>query len=216
MSQTGMISHAFVRGLQPILPSARGPGDRQAEAFAVCGLIRYDCSGTLLASRLDNSRSTIWIWDVVAGELRAVLLFHSEVSSLAWHPNVNEMLLVRCSGDESGAAFLWGPISSGPQTLELAGRLPGRKIVGRLQTQWLGLDSLPASLLLSDDKHCIFAYFSESAEDEPVWKTGDSHDKPSRGGLESPLELTPAPGVEDDILDATELDDTFHFKRIVT
>src|SRR5688572_6430505 len=98
-----------MRTAQIISPPVRQDA---AEPVSGCVSIQFDPSSTLVATRLDDSPGTAWIWDVQAAELRAVLLFHGNIRSLSWHPSVRETLLVRCDGDSySGIVFIWDPLS---------------------------------------------------------------------------------------------------------
>lgn len=216
-------SHSFMRGLQPVFPGERLPGDKPNDSQAICSVAQHDCSGALLATRLDNSKSTIWVWDLAAAELRAVLLFHADVSSIDWHPSIKELLLIRCTGEGSGAAFLWDPISGGPQVLDLSDQVPGGQVTGRVHAEWLAVDGDAAGILLRDDKQYLIASFCESADDQPIWSQNRGDDNFSvtqdRARSESPLELVPAPTHRSDddeppVLDASDLDDTFHFRKV--
>jgi hypothetical protein len=71
-------AHIFSRATTPYSPHSRTlNGD---EARPGCTSSELDASVTLLASRLDDSDSTLWIWDTRAAELRAVRAFHSPVA----------------------------------------------------------------------------------------------------------------------------------------
>ncbi|KAF4124115.1 WD40 domain protein, partial [Geosmithia morbida] len=58
-----------------------------------CSTMAFDASSNLLATKLDDSPTTLWIWDLSAGELRAVLLFYHPLE-FTWHPFIQELLLV--------------------------------------------------------------------------------------------------------------------------
>ena len=92
----------------------------------------FDNSGTLLATRVENMPSTIWIWDIRTKILRAVMIFHAPVAKVTWHPSIDELILVRCEGNESKALIhLWDPTWESPKILDFAAQLPGGKTIGR-------------------------------------------------------------------------------------
>ncbi|KAL1584727.1 hypothetical protein WHR41_06872 [Cladosporium halotolerans] len=53
--------------------------------------VRFSTSGRYLATRDANMLSTVWIWDMFAPHLHAVLIQHASVRRMAWH---GELLLL--------------------------------------------------------------------------------------------------------------------------
>ncbi len=194
-----------------------------SEPVSGCASISFDPSSALVATRLDDSPSTIWIWDVQVSELRAVLLFHGNVATLSWHPHVPETLMVRCEGDQyNGLVFVWDPLSEGPRLVDFGQRLPGAKAGGKARALWLGVDtSSSPSIFFSDAHNYVLAHLGETDQGPPPWG-GPRNLQPifSADRLEeSPLELVPAsltrpeaPDIEEDD-DYSELEDTFVHKR---
>ncbi|KAL2257029.1 hypothetical protein VTK26DRAFT_760 [Humicola hyalothermophila] len=222
LSQTGPVIHTFVRATQALSPA---PALRDnSEPVSGCASILFDQSSTLVATRLDDSPSTVWIWDVQVTELRAVLLFHGNVSTIAWHPHIPETLLIRCEGDQySGLVFVWDPLSEGPRFVDFGSRLPNVKAAGKPRALWLGVgDSAPPSLFFSDAQNAILACLGEADQGVLPWGSPETlhPNLPAERREESPLELVPAaaarpeaPGIEDEDEDSSELEDTFVHKR---
>lgn len=191
-----------------------------------CNWISFDPSSTLVATRLDDSPSTVWIWDLQAAELRAVLLFHGNVASISWHPHTPETLQIKCEGDQyNGLVFVWDPLSEGPRSLEFARHLPGGKAGAKQRSLWLGSnESGPPSVFFSDTHNYVLASLGDADQTPPPW--GD-HEFPGQcslvdGGFdreESPLNLVPAPDARPEVPDLegdgdnSELEDTFVYKR---
>lgn len=186
-----------------------------------CVSILFEPSSSLVATRLEESPGTVWIWDIQGAELRAVLLFHGNVVSLSWHPVIRETLLIRCEGDQyHGTVFVWDPLSEGPQSVDFGRHLPGGKAVGKSRAIWLASDtSSTPSVFLSDAQNYMFASLMELENGTPPW--GDHGSPEVVGGIgavtreESPLELVPADdvgvlGVEGE---DSELEDTFIYKH---
>ncbi len=211
--QTGPSIHTFIKATQAISPPSRTTKDNSDPKTGVSSMV-FDASSGLIATRLDDAPSTVWIWDLQASELRAALQFHSEVQSVKWHPNTRETLLIRCDGDlYNGIVFVWDPLSEGPRTIDFTSHLPDRKVVGRSQALWLCLDdSETPSLFFSDGQNYILASVAESDQEVPYWQDGGGVEAQRQ---ESPLELVPAAGAEDPYLveeddeDVSELEDTF-------
>ncbi|SPQ22916.1 feea8331-9061-4009-9841-2c69a36f6042 [Thermothielavioides terrestris] len=144
VSQAGPVIHTFLRATQLISP-APAPRD-QAEQGLGCASILFDPSSALVATRLDDSPGTVWIWDVQVSELRAVLLFHGNVASLSWHPHIAETLLVRCEGDHyNGLVFVWDPLSEGPRSVDFGQHCPGTGFGGRREESPLELVPAPGN-----------------------------------------------------------------------
>ncbi|OIW33584.1 WD40 repeat-like protein [Coniochaeta ligniaria NRRL 30616] len=214
--QTGPSLHTFIKATQAISPPGRTTKDNSDPKTGVSSVF-FDASSGLIATRLDDAPSTVWIWDIQASELRAVLLFHSEVQSVKWHPTSRETLLIRCDGDlYNGIVFVWDPLSEGPRTIDFTSHLPDRKVVGRSQASWLCLDdSETPSLFFSDGQNYVLASVAESDQDVPYWQGGGGGEAQRQ---ESPLELVPAAGSADPYLeeedeDVSELEDTFIHKH---
>ncbi|KAL2170538.1 hypothetical protein VTG60DRAFT_4646 [Thermothelomyces hinnuleus] len=224
VSHAGPVIHTFLRTTQAISPA---PALRDnSEPVSGCTWISFDPSSTLVATRLDDSPSTVWIWDVQAAELRAVLLFHGNVASLSWHPQIPETLQIRCEGDQyNGLVFVWDPLSEGPHSLDFARHLPGGKAGGKQRALWLGSnESSPPSVFFSDTHNYVLASLGDADQIPPPW--GD-HELSGQGPLaggdsdreESPLNLVPAPDARPEVPDLegdgdySELEDTFVYKR---
>jgi len=216
VSQAGPSIHTFIKAAQVISPPTR-PKDN-LETKSGCSSIMFDSSSALVATCLEDSPSTLWIWDTQASELRAVLLFHSNISSAVWHPTARETLLVKCEGDlYSGLVFVWDPLSEGPRTVDFSEHLPDFKSGGRSLASWLGCEaSKSPSIFFSDGLSYMLASLAESDQESPPWqdRAGVEWNSEARRE-ESPLELVPAntqyPDDEDE--DDSELDDTFHYKQ---
>ncbi|KAI8635079.1 hypothetical protein F5Y19DRAFT_135141 [Xylariaceae sp. FL1651] len=206
----------FVRATQAISPpglSSNGMSDVRAG----CNLVKFDSSSSLLASRLDDAPSTIWIWDVLTSELRAVLMYHANVTKVEWHPSQPELLLMRCEGEEhSGLIFVWDPLSDGPRPIELLRHLPSAKVNGRIYVTWLKTATGSAALFFKDHATCILVSLADTDE-TPPWEEQSTvalHvDKDSPADLNIQHDNLSDYSSSDTCEGNSELDDTFHFKK---
>lgn len=165
----------------------------------------FDPSSALLATKLEEAPSTLWIWDVAAAELRAILIFHGNVSRVSWHPTIRETALITCDGDAyKMLVFLWDPLSEGPQSCNFSERLPN----GNVQALWLNVPTLePGAIFASNGGEYLLASLAEN-DDEPVpWST-DGEDGEELDMTEH--SMSGGDAYEDE---ASQLDDTFCFKR---
>lgn len=169
----------------------------------------FDASSVLLATRLDESPSTLWVWDLASAELRAVLMFHSSVT-FSWHPTVPELLAISCQ-DEAfrGQSYIWDPLSEGPRSVCLADHVPEAKAGGKHQSRWLNTGEESPVLLLSDTSQFVLVSLNDSPSYPESWSMGRGSGDPfDLTGNASLSHLT-----EDDENEHSILDDTFSFKR---
>ena len=193
----------------------------------------FDNSGTLLATRTESMPTTLWIWDIGTNILRAVMIFHSPISKATWHPTIDELLLIRCEGDESrGVVHMWDPSWEAPRIVDFASQIPGGKVIGKTVERWLNnTGSASPAIFFSDSQDCILASLSEPGEDLP-WQDAEARGFDIYGQQEeSPLSLVAAgdekraygkvemlmgeAGVTRMSGGSSEVDDTFRFRKFV-
>ncbi|KAG6001389.1 hypothetical protein E4U54_001096 [Claviceps lovelessii] len=196
--------------LQVVVDSTTTPSD----ARVGCSLVSFDASSTLLATRLDDSPFTIWIWDLAAGELRAALMFHSAVA-FVWHPSSREVLLISCQEEgKQSASYVWDPLSQGPTSLNVERYLPTCKGPSKLQISWLNHESESPEILASDSKHYVLLSLANTGDEANPWESApgsverNSAWMTGRDEAESIASASPIV-IADDV---SKLDDTFSFK----
>ncbi|KAG5941701.1 hypothetical protein E4U53_007372, partial [Claviceps sorghi] len=210
-------TRTFLRAEKPTSPqvvvdSTMTPGETRLG----CSSMSFDASSTLLATRLDDSPFTIWIWDLAAGELRAALMFHSAVS-FSWHPSSREVLLIWCQEDgrqNRSASYVWDPVSQGPTSLHVERYLPTCKGSSKLQISWLNHESETPEILASDSQHYVLLSLADPEDEANPWGTAvGSTERDStwtgRDEAESIVSASPIVIAED----VSKLDDTFSFKH---
>ncbi|KAH8815661.1 hypothetical protein F5884DRAFT_852127 [Xylogone sp. PMI_703] len=240
-NQKGEIEREFVQASQLMCPpTSASPSTNEADAKSGTNIMTFDSSGTLLATRTENMPTTIWIWDVTTKMLRTVVIFHSPIAKCNWHPRINELLMIRCEGEErNGLVYLWDPSWEGPKIVNFEMQIPGGKLIGKSVIRWLNVNFIHPAIFFSDSQDCILTSVSRPEDTENVpWQDAPSKpfdiydDRP-----ESPLVLVPAEekrpfrrvnvdntyaededsfaGLSVDSDDADEVDDTFQFRKFV-
>ncbi|KAI1417564.1 hypothetical protein F5Y13DRAFT_184903 [Hypoxylon sp. FL1857] len=216
---------AFVKATQAVTPQWSTSNSLQ-EPISGCNFAKFDCSSTLLATRLEDAPGTIWIWDIPTSDLRAVLMYHANVTKLEWHPMQPELLLIRCDGESySSVVFTWDPLSNGPRSINTAHQFRENPN-GRTHATWLRIAAESAAMFLTDNTTCMVASLADSDaetlawQDEPVPTSPVSHkgdiDVQSSPRLASPIEDAEDSmnfDVDDDY--TSELDDTFEFRKFI-
>lgn len=203
------MGHQFVKASQAITPPNGQTGSNSSSPPSGCIQLSFDPSSPLLATKLGEASSTVWVWDVTAAELRAVLVFHGDVSSITWHPTIRETLLVTCEGDAyNSTIFIWDPLSEGPKSVEFSGQLSNNKI----QTLWLNLDNVePGALFASDGEEYLLASLVADSEDGPLPWPADGDTSSFLGSAKSEYSTVPDDAYDEE--EPSELDDTFCFKK---
>ncbi|CAK7221846.1 hypothetical protein SCUCBS95973_004638 [Sporothrix curviconia] len=233
--------HIFVEATHDVSPPGR-PVASSIDSTTVssgCTLMAFDSSSTLLATRIEEAPSTVWVWSLETAELCSVLMLHANVSTVVWQPTTPHTLLVTCEGDKHrGLGVVWNPLKdTPPQAANFAPYYPpsfnqghsslSGQPAGKYRPAWLDLKGIPPSLFYSDaNEFCLVAldegdYHEYKATDSIPWSEAEAPLATTfLGGKrwaiddrvreESPLELVPA-GV--DIEGDSEVDDTFHYKK---
>jgi hypothetical protein len=198
---------SFVKATQAVSPPGLSTSS-MPEIRHGCNLAKFDSSSCLLASRLDDAPSTIWIWDVPTSELRAVLMYHANITKAEWHPSQPELLLVRCEGEGySSHVFAWDPLSSGPRPIDFSRHLPNAKITGRTDATWLETITESAAIFFTDHAKYILVSLADVDETALPW---ESHTPTDFSISNNDLDDSNSTDLDEGI---TELDDTFHFKK---
>jgi hypothetical protein len=172
----------------------------------------FDASSTLLATRLDDSPCTLWIWDVVAAELRAVLIFHTTVA-FQWHVSSRELLLITSQEPaQRGVSFIWDPLSHGPTPLVPEVYLPDGRAVGKTQAAWINRETELPVLFVSDTQHYLLLSPSNASLGADPWQQAAvSYDNGEIAQYDSPTSDHYAVDEADEI---SAVDDTFSFRNV--
>ncbi|KAI3343879.1 hypothetical protein F4824DRAFT_24756 [Ustulina deusta] len=211
---------SFIKATQAVSPPGLSPTSI-SDGRHGCNLVKFDASSSLLASRLDDAPSTIWIWDVPTSELRAVLMYHANITKVEWHPSKPELLLMRCEGEGyNGLVFVWDPLSNGPCPIEFSRHLPSAKVTGRTDVTWLETITDSAALFFTDHAKYILASLADAdpnAEEALPWATQTAVNAHANIDVSKDFDGSNNDSDDNNSTDMdeaiAELDDTFHFKK---
>ncbi|KAN0115491.1 hypothetical protein V8E51_005035 [Hyaloscypha variabilis] len=231
-SQNGGFSREFVAATQAICPPTTGSSPpTNAEPKTGTNFMSFDVSGSLLSTRTEDMPTTIWIWDLGTRILRAVMILHAPIAKATWHPTIDELLMIRCEGEDSrGLIHLWDPSWATPKIIDFAAQIPGGKVIGKTIGRWLNAQSSSPAIFFSDSQDCILASIPGSEGEEVPWQDAEVRGFDIYGQQEeSPLNLVPAnekrvysrvSELMDDGLTGMsggtdEVEDTFRFRKFV-
>ena len=163
------------------------------------------------------------------------MILHAPIAKATWHPTIDELLMVRCEGEESrGLVHLWDPSWEGPKIIDFAAQLAGGKVIGKTIVRWLNAECPSPAIFFTDSQDCILA--SVSTPDSPTdlpWQDAEVRSFDIYGQQEeSPLALVPADEKRsygritmDELMEndgmtrmsggSDEVEDTFRFRKFV-
>jgi WD40 repeat protein len=175
----------------------------------------FDKASSILATKDESTPTTVWLWDLAKWSPLAVIIQHAPVRQLTWRRQDPELLLIKCSQDES-TAHLWNAQTLAPEAIAM----PFNKTVGRLDFRWIAGNPARGAQVLVNDKQGFAtlrlrgtaATASDEHDDDDIDASVDSvyealvGRSPSRAN--EGLDLL---HLEDDATEA--LDDTFDGRR---
>ena len=186
-------------------------------------MLSFDHSGTLLATRIEDLPTTLWIWDISSRHLRSVMIFHAPIAKITWHPDIDELLMIRCE-ESRGIVHLWDPSWETPQIIDFGAQMPGGKVIGKTIARWLGSDCASPALLFSDSQDCVLASLAGDDEgvpwhdslngnarsDDSMFSLGASEKKNGKVTIEALMEEDSFTRLSEG---TEEVDDTFSFRK---
>ncbi|KAJ4360261.1 uncharacterized protein N0V89_000821 [Didymosphaeria variabile] len=63
------------------------------------GIMALNKDGTICATRDDSTPTTVWIWDLCSLQPRTIIILHSPIKALQWHPSYPSHLLIQSTHD---------------------------------------------------------------------------------------------------------------------
>ena len=112
---------------------------------------RFSCDGSYLATRDERMLNTVWIWNMATLAAHAVLIQHSDVKRLHWHPECTESLMVD-SGE--GIVYLFHATSS-------QAPIPLPTSTSATSASWICTSSESKSVLLATTKSSFRLVYPE-------------------------------------------------------
>jgi hypothetical protein len=134
VSASSQRSYAAVS--QPVAPPTASPNAPDQAPKIGISTIAFNTDGNMLATRDETAPTAVWLWDLSRRTARAVLIQHSPVKQILWHPTNPSLLLVQCTHEESNV-YIYDNTSALPYTVQL----PLQKINGRFDARWLRTDA---------------------------------------------------------------------------
>ena len=132
-------------------------------------VIEYNTDGSLFTTRDNSLPSTVWIWSPKLVTAIAVLIHHSPVKRVQWHPVIADLLLVQCTVAKP-AIHLWNATWEIPKVVSL----PLDKLGGKMEANWLFSEASDMlSLILGNAHNYTIAELSHDGELSSCHKKGE-------------------------------------------
>jgi hypothetical protein len=203
---------------QPIVPPAALDSPSSQMPKTGLSLITFNADGTILATRDDSTPTTVWIWNLTKLSPAAVLIQHSSIKQLSWHPTLTSLLLIQCSHEEP-TLYFYDAKNSTPYTVNI----PFQKDSGKLDTRWLSTVTDKKPALLVSDLHSFLLAWPEG-KDQILRFEQSEHGQVEEDEEDSLFDIltgkTPLEPLDNtemlvsDVLDETTvMDDTFRGKH---
>lgn len=225
---------SYTAAPQPASPPTSTTSTKLSMATNGVSILSFNHDGSFVATRDDFIPTTIWIWSLHTGTAVAVLIHHSSVKHVAWHPTESDLLLIHCAIPEP-AVHLWKSSWDTPRVAALALERPG----GRLEANWLHSPiGSQFKILLSSTHRYSTALISHSGE--TILEAPDFAEGPKSMGTGAEdmfdegnsLDLSPIKITHDETMEMHDgfdeghdnsgsgfglgnemVDDTFHYRR---
>jgi hypothetical protein len=141
---------------QPYAPPTLSAPVQNGSAKSGISAISFNSSGTVVATKDDSTPTAVWLWNLSSLVANTVIIHHSPVRQLAWHPSRPELLLINCSLDET-VLHLWNSNKMEP----VVTTLPSKKPSGKPDIRWLGNSSTTETAIHVSDNQTTFVVWPD-------------------------------------------------------
>ncbi|KAL8696757.1 MAG: hypothetical protein Q9201_007491 [Fulgogasparrea decipioides] len=220
------LTRSYAEARQPAESPLQESFQTGKERVPGTGLVKFNISGTLLASTSSITPSTLWMYSLRSGQPLTALIHHSPVKSIRWHRIIADLLLITCATPEP-ILYIWRASWARPKILSLPLKAPS----GQPKALWLSLDDNVIRFMLSNTDQSAIGRISPDGEEVPWHQDGGylgklgSEDMFDEGhSLElSPIKVpeengaypndTPTLGLSTQLCHTSTIEDTFQFRR---
>jgi hypothetical protein len=189
--------------------------------------ISFNVSGSLMSARSDTMPTTLWVWNVPAVSSAVVLVHHSAISRVSWHPTISDLLLISCT-EADDSIYLWKSSWERPRIVSIPSQVRG----GRTEARWIRTEppksispgASPSqlidltsrarcpTLMVGNAQHFLFGYVQDEDFEAPPHRQGQGF--PDANCNQGDAREEPHHwAAQDDSLGPIEVDDTFRFRR---
>ncbi|MCJ1283050.1 hypothetical protein MMC26_002377 [Xylographa opegraphella] len=157
-------TRAYVAAPQPACPPRQNPASDDKLISTSISHLAFNKSGSLLASVGESTPSTVWIWCLESLTPHSILIHHSFVKRLHWHPEDPACLLIHCA-TEDPVIHLWQSSIDIPRIIPVPLTRPG----GRTEASWIyspGANPESPSFMLANTLNYALTHIPDAGERE--------------------------------------------------
>jgi len=222
-------ARSYIVTTQPMCPPTIASLPTDVNQKTGISVIAFNADGTLITTRNDSMPTTVWIWSLKLLSPYAVLVQHSAVRSVQWHPTCPDLLMFQCVHEER-LVYLWSSRWEQPRIVGM----PSEKLAGRQEARWIrtSSDQRP-TMMFGDAQNYVVGFvrgegiqtesptkeYMAAGNPEPLFDEGNSMDlspiKLLHEDSRNELDVDSADdGLSGQLSDVSgEVDDTFHYRR---
>jgi WD40 repeat protein len=113
----------------------------------------FDKTSTILATRDDSTPTTVWLWDLAKLKPLAVIIQHAPVRQLSWRRKDPELLLIKCSQDDS-ISYIWDTRTMEPKAIAI----PFSKTSTKVDFRWIGGNAARGAQMLINNRQGFLTF----------------------------------------------------------
>ena len=122
----------YALSAHPASPPSSALFSKIVPAKTGISIMALNSNQTILATKSDSAPTTAWIWSMKTTKPVTVLIHHSPIKQLAWHPSQHDLILIHCVIPEP-TIHVWKANWDSPKALTL----PLESTTGKLEASWL-------------------------------------------------------------------------------
>ncbi|SMR46369.1 unnamed protein product [Zymoseptoria tritici ST99CH_1E4] len=127
--------------------------------------LSFSCDGRYLASRDCRMLNTLWVWEASSLAAHSVLIQHSNIRKLHWHPSSPDTLMVDCA---EGIAYVYDVSSShAPQMFQTEAR-------PRATLSWVRTATGAKLIIMATEKTAFHFIYPDGRDAEYEWSRNGS------------------------------------------
>ncbi|KAI4145077.1 MAG: hypothetical protein LQ341_002468 [Variospora aurantia] len=214
----------YAEAKQPAVSPSHETFRSAKESDSGISLMEFNHDGSLIASKCNETPSTLRIYSPRTGRPLAALIHHAPIRSIQWHEQIVDLLLIQCAIRDS-IIYVWKASWSLPKIYSVSLKPPFRQ----LRATWLASDHDRIQYMLGNSEQFAIGQLTLEGEEvswqpigtfrddlgpEDMFDEGHSLDlSPVKVDDSTVADDTSAPGLFTELGLTSTVEDTFHYRR---
>ncbi|KAI4091227.1 MAG: hypothetical protein LQ344_004220 [Seirophora lacunosa] len=214
----------YAKAKQPAVSPSHETFRSAKDSGSGIGLMEFNHDGSLIASKCNDTPSTLRIYSPRNGQPLAALIHHAPIRSIQWHEKLADLLLIQCAIRDP-IIYVWKASWSSPKIFSLSMKPP----FGQLRASWLASDHEGIRYMLGNSEQSAVGQFTLEGEEvswrshgafredlgpEDMFDEGHSLDlSPEKVSDDTVADDTSCPGLSTQLGFTSTVQDTFLYRR---